>query len=53
VALPADNTPVPAWLDRWAPWLWGAVVLVIASYGPMLFQLVTNATYWSRGLRVW
>ncbi len=53
VALPVDNTPVPAWLDRWAPWLWGAVVLVIASYGPMLFQLVTNATYWSRGLRVW
>jgi cytochrome c oxidase subunit 1 len=32
----------PKWLDNWGPWIWGAVALVVISYGPMLFQLVRD-----------
>jgi cytochrome c oxidase subunit 1 len=42
VAEPWDPRPIPAWLDNWAPWIWGAVALVIISYGPMLFQLINT-----------
>lgn len=53
VAQPLDPKPVPKWLDTWWPWLNGAIALVLLSYGPMLFQLISNATFWARGIRVW
>ena len=53
VAQPLDPKPAPKWLDTWWPWLNGAIALVIISYGPMLFQLITNMTTWSKGIRVW
>lgn len=42
IAEAAEPVPVPAWLDRWAPWVWGAVALIIISYGPMMFQLIRD-----------
>jgi cytochrome c oxidase subunit 1 len=53
VAEPIDPRPVPKWLDTWWPWLNGAIALIILSYGPMLFQLISNATFWAQGMRVW
>jgi cytochrome c oxidase subunit 1 len=53
VAQPLDPTPAPKWLDVWWPWLNGAIALIVLAYGPMLFQLVTNATQWAIGWRVW
>lgn len=42
VAEPLDPTPPPAWLDRWGPWLWGAIGLIVLAYGPMLYQLIRD-----------
>lgn len=42
VAVPYEPGPTPAWLDNWAPWIWGAVALIVISYGPMIFQLVRD-----------
>ena len=53
VAVPLDPKPSPKWLDTWWPWLNGAIALVILSYGPMLFQMISNMTLWARGMRVW
>lgn len=53
LAVPLDPKPAPLWLDRWWPWLNGAIALVILSYGPMLFQMISNMTLWARGMRVW
>ena len=53
VAVPLDPKPAPKWLDTWWPWLNGAIALVILSYGPMLFQMISNMTLWARGMRVW
>lgn len=53
VAEPLDPKPSPKWLDTWWPWLNGAIALVILSYGPMLFQMISNMTLWARGMRVW
>lgn len=53
VAQPLDPTPAPKWLDTWWPWLNGAIALVVLSYGPMLYQLISNMTLWARGMRVW
>ena len=53
VAQPLDSTPAPKWLDTWWPWLNGAIALVILSYGPMLYQLIRDAEFWSKGIRVW
>jgi cytochrome c oxidase subunit 1 len=53
VAEPLDPTPAPAWLDRWQPWVVGAIALVIASYGPMLFQLIRHAEMVWPGRQVW
>jgi cytochrome c oxidase subunit 1 len=53
VAEPLDPTPAPAWLDRWFPWVAGAVALVLISYGPMLFNLVQNMQLLSPGYQVW
>lgn len=35
----------PAWLDTWRPWLIGAVVLLVVSYGPQLWDMISNAAY--------
>jgi cytochrome c oxidase subunit 1 len=43
VAEPLPGTEAPAWLDRWWPWLNGAIALIILSYGPMLYQLIRDA----------
>jgi len=40
-------------LDTWWPWLNGAIALVLLCYGPMLYQLIRDAEFWSRGIRVW
>lgn len=53
VAEPLDPTPAPEWLDRWYPWVAGAVALVLVSYGPMLFNLIRNAQLLSPGYQVW
>lgn len=54
VAEPYDpSIPIPAWLDTWSPWVLGAIFLVIASYGPMLFNLFYNSQWLSPGFRVW
>ena len=53
VAQPLDPKPAPKWLDTWWPWLNGAIALVILSYGPMLYQLIRDAEFWSKGIRVW
>ena len=43
----------PVWLDRWAPWLYGAVALIVLVYGPVLFELIKNIALTSPGFRVW
>ena len=54
VAEPLDaSAPIPAWLNNWQPWLSGAIALILLAYGPMIVQLVIEATYWSPGFRVW
>jgi cytochrome c oxidase subunit 1 len=53
VAQPLDPKPAPKWLDTWWPWLNGAIALIILSYGPMLFQMITNITLWAPKMRVW
>jgi cytochrome c oxidase subunit 1 len=45
--------PVPKWLDNWVPWLAASIALIVISYGPMLFQLISTMTFWSQGRRVW
>ncbi len=42
VAVPYEPGPTPKWLDTWAPWIWGAVALVVIAYGPMLYQLIRD-----------
>ena len=42
LAEPLHPGPTPQWLERWTPWVLGAVALVVLSYGPMLFQLVRD-----------
>jgi len=53
VAEPLDDTPVPAWLDNWKPWLALTVVLVLIAYGPVLYYLFTNLNATSPGFKVW
>jgi len=43
----------PVWLDRWAPWLYGALALIVLVYGPVLFELIKNIALTSPGYRVW
>ena len=45
--------PIPSWLDRWGPWVYGAIFLTLASYGPMLFNLFYHMQLTSPGFRVW
>lgn len=52
VAKPIDEKPSPLWLDRWWPWLNGAIALIIIAYAPMLYQLIRDmqSIPWSRGI---
>ncbi len=51
-ALDADS-PVPAWLNNWKPWIYGAMALILFGYGPMLYRLVTEIQLTSPLIRVW
>lgn len=55
VAESLDESPTPAWLDRWRGWVYGAVALVILAYGPMLYVLVNEMQLipLPPGFRVW
>ncbi len=53
VAESLDTSPIPAWLENWRPWLAGTIILILISYGPMLFQLISQAQSTSPGFRVW
>ncbi len=53
VAVPLRDEPAPAWLDNWAPWVNGAIALIILSYGPMLFRLIRDAQNIPFAPRLW
>jgi len=48
-----DPAKSPAWLDRWAPWLYGTLALIVIVYGPVLFDMIKNIALTSPGYRVW
>jgi len=48
-----DPALTPDWLDRWAPWLYGSLALIILMYGPVLFDMIKNISLVSPGFRVW
>ena len=53
VAEPYHGEKVPGWLSNWQPWLIGTIVLVVISYGPMLYQMISNIQLVSPGFMVW
>lgn len=53
VAEPLPGHEAPLWLDRWWPWLNGAIALIIISYGPMIYQLIRDAQAVPFAPRVW
>ena len=48
-----DPQRTPAWMDQWRPWLAAVVVLILIGYGPILFEMVSNAQFNVPGFRVW
>lgn len=44
---------VPAVLDRFWPWILGAIMLVIINYGPTLYYLISTSRLNIPGLRPW
>jgi cytochrome c oxidase subunit 1 len=48
-----DPQLTPSWLDRWAPWLTIAVLLIILVYGPNLFYQISNMQNTSPGFKLW
>jgi len=48
-----DVAQTPAWLDRWAPWLYGSIALIVIVYGPQLVDQIANIALTSPGFRVW
>jgi cytochrome c oxidase subunit 1 len=48
-----DPQLTPGWLDRWAPWLVGTVVLIIVAYGPQLIVQISNIALNAPGGRAW
>ena len=43
------DEPIPAYLDRFRPWVLGATVLVIVTYGPALVGMLTSGNPGSIG----
>lgn len=43
IAEALDEHPAPAWLDTWRPWLAVTVALIVISYGPVLYYLISNS----------
>ncbi len=48
-----DVNLTPQWLDRWAPWLYATLILVVLAYGPQLFEQIRNIALTSPGFKVW
>ncbi len=48
-----DPQLTPNWLDRWAPWMVGTIVLIVLAYGPQLVDQIANMALTSPGFRVW
>ena len=48
-----DVAQTPEWLDRWAPWLYGTLALIVVVYGPQLVDQIANIALTSPGFRVW
>jgi len=48
-----DPSQTPVWLDRWAPWIYGSIALIVLVYGPVLFDMISNIALTSPGYRVW
>jgi cytochrome c oxidase subunit 1 len=48
-----DPALTPDWLDRWAPWIYGSLALIVLVYGPVLFDMIKNIALTSPGFRVW
>ncbi|MBK9209872.1 MAG: b(o/a)3-type cytochrome-c oxidase subunit 1 [Anaerolineales bacterium] len=48
-----DLSHTPEWLDRWAPWVYGTLALIVIVYGPQLFDMIKNIALTSPGFRVW
>jgi cytochrome c oxidase subunit 1 len=37
-----DPALSPDWLDRWAPWIYGSIALIVVVYGPQLIEQIAN-----------
>jgi cytochrome c oxidase subunit 1 len=48
-----DVALTPEWLDRWAPWLYGTIALVVVAYGPQLIEQIGNIALKSPGFKPW
>ncbi len=48
-----DPANSPIWLDRWAPWIYGALALIVIMYAPVLIDMIKNIALTSPGFRVW
>jgi cytochrome c oxidase subunit I len=48
-----DPANSPVWLDRWAPWIYGTLALIVVVYGPQLVEQISNIALTSPGFRVW
>lgn len=48
-----DPNLTPVWLDRWTPWVVGALALIVLAYGPQLYEQIVNISLTSPGFRVW
>ena len=48
-----DPAQSPAWLDRWAPWIYGTIALIVVVYGPQLVEQISNISLNAPGFRVW
>ena len=46
-------TQTPIWLDRWMPWIYAALALVLIAYGPQLYEQIRTISLTSPGFRVW
>ena len=44
-----DPQLTPGWLDRWVPWLVGAIALILIAYGPQLVDQISNISLTSPG----